>query len=441
MNKIICDICGTVFPDSAPICPICGYPAENSKLAAEEHEAGAAAAAAATRAPVKGGRFSHKNTKKRIQASGTEEHRNRQPERKQEDPAKPDRGLVITAVVLILANLLVIGYIGWRFWKGRDAYDNPATPVLTDPVATDPVDTEPVETSVPCVGITISDASVTLTEAGKAWKLDITRSPEDTTDELVITSSDESVVTVTQDGLVTAVGPGNATITITCGAVIRTCQVSCSFAPETEPPVTTQPVETTEPEETTKPTEETKPAQTGLVISHTDVTLFKAGESFRITVKYNGETLSPAQVSFTSKDDTVATVEANGQVTGVGGGTTTITVSYNGETAKCVVRCKIEEAPTEEPENTENTEPTEDTEPTESGWEISHTDVTIRVGESFTLRLRNAAGETADVAWSVSESGIVEVSGNKITGLTDGRVRISATIDGVTYTCIVRVKA
>ena len=436
MNKIICDICGTVYPDSAPICPICGYPRENSKTVAETADAERAAKRESSGyAPVKGGRFSNKNVKKRHQATvPSESRRNRQPEPKPEkDEEQVDRGLVVTAVILIIAILLVGAYIGWRFWKGRNAYDNPSVPTDSTPAVSDttPVDTEPVPTDVPCVGLTISDSSIVFVEAGKGWMLDITRNPENTTDELVITSSDENVVSVTQNGLLTAVGPGNATITITCGSVVRECQVSCTFQTETEPPETTQPVETTEATEATEPSqpeETTKPKEEGLVISHTDVTMFNPGENFRITVKYNGETLSAAQVSFSTKDASVATVEANGKVVAVGGGTTTITVSYNGETAKCVVRCKIEE------------ETTEDTEPTESGWTISHSDVTIRVGESFNLKLKNAAGDTADVAWSVSESGVVEVSGNKITGLTDGRVRISATIDGQTYTCIVRVK-
>ena len=73
-------------------------------------------------------------------------------------------------------------------------------------------------------------------------------------------------------------------------------------------------------------------------------------------------------------------------------------------------------------------------------WSISHTDVTIKVGESFNLRLKSSEGETASVNWSASKSGIVSVSGNRITGKKSGTVTVSCEFGGKTYKCIVRVK-
>ena len=74
-------------------------------------------------------------------------------------------------------------------------------------------------------------------------------------------------------------------------------------------------------------------------------------------------------------------------------------------------------------------------------WSISHTDVTIKVGESFNLRLKSSEGETASVGWSANKSGYVTISGNKITGKKAGTVTVSCTYEGVTYKCIVRVKS
>ena len=74
-------------------------------------------------------------------------------------------------------------------------------------------------------------------------------------------------------------------------------------------------------------------------------------------------------------------------------------------------------------------------------WSISHDDVTIKVGESFNLRLRSSEGETASVSWSANKSGYVSISGNKITGKKAGTVTVSCTYEGVTYKCIVRVKS
>ena len=73
-------------------------------------------------------------------------------------------------------------------------------------------------------------------------------------------------------------------------------------------------------------------------------------------------------------------------------------------------------------------------------WKISHTDVTIKVGESFNLRLKSSEGETADVTWRTNKSGYVTISGNKITGKAKGTVTVSCEFGGETYQCIVRVK-
>ena len=74
-------------------------------------------------------------------------------------------------------------------------------------------------------------------------------------------------------------------------------------------------------------------------------------------------------------------------------------------------------------------------------WSISHTDVTIKVGESFNLRLRSSEGETAVVDWIPSKTGFVSISGNKITGQAKGTVTVSCQFRGETYKCIVRVKS
>ena len=457
MSKIMCDICGTVYQDTAEVCPICGYPRENSKTVVDDDPitGTAAPAAAGSAARVKGGRYSNKNVKKRHQTETVSTGR-REPAAPKE-PEKASRGQIIAVILLSVAIVLVSLYIGWRFYKGRNAYDNPET---NEPSSTTvPTETqEPTEQSGgPCQDLVLSSNSVVFTESGETWQLEVTTNPAQPDEELVFSSSDSQVAGVTADGLVVAMGPGNAIITVSCGEVSREFIVTCLFLDEpTEPVETTEPEPTqteapTEPEETQKPTEATKPNNEGLNLSHKDVTLFKEGESFRIVIKYNGETVSAAAATFSSKDETVATVEANGKVTAVGAGVTTITVYYNGESVKCIVRCNIETEETEETEPTQPTEAPEETEkpeeteePTEEAapsWQISNTDVTLRVGEKFRLRITNSAGETADVAWSVNKDGVVSVDGNTVTGLTDGRVTLTATVDGQTFSCIVRVKS
>ena len=73
-------------------------------------------------------------------------------------------------------------------------------------------------------------------------------------------------------------------------------------------------------------------------------------------------------------------------------------------------------------------------------WKANHSDVSITVGESFTLTVKNGAGEAAEgVAWTASEDGIVSVSGTTVTGVAPGIVTLKCTVNGTTVECIVRV--
>lgn len=83
------------------------------------------------------------------------------------------------------------------------------------------------------------------------------------------------------------------------------------------------------------------------MVSHEDVTLFSAGETFRLTVwDLNGN--APDACTYTSADPAVAAVdETGGEVTAVGPGTTTVTVlaEYGGDEVSfpCIVRCSWKE--------------------------------------------------------------------------------------------------
>ena len=140
------------------------------------------------------------------------------------------------------------------------------------------------------------------------------------------------------------------------------------------------------------------------------------GESFELTLTNQyGE-----QGGQQWEADCEGVVEINGTtVTAVGEGTVLLSCEWDGQYFDCFV--------TVEEKNVT--------------WTISHTDVTIKVGESFNLRLRSSEGETADVVWEASKSGFVTVSGNKITGKAVGTVTVSCEFEGASYSCIVRVKS
>ncbi len=88
-------------------------------------------------------------------------------------------------------------------------------------------------------------------------------------------------------------------------------------------------------------------------ISHTDVTMRSAGDTFRLTVwDSNGD--APDVCTYTSADPAVAAVdEGGGEVTAVAPGTTTVTahVEFGGEKLDldCIVRCKWETGEDQEP--------------------------------------------------------------------------------------------
>jgi translation initiation factor IF-1 len=65
-------------------------------------------------------------------------------------------------------------------------------------------------------------------------------------------------------------------------------------------------------------------------------------------------------------------------------------------------------------------------------------DISVRVGDSFTITLVDSDGNKQDVTWSASNTR-ASINGNKITCSSSGTVKISCVIDGEKYTCIVRV--
>ena len=407
MNQIICDACGSKYPETDERCPVCGFARQgNEKVVA-------ASAAEPVAVKVKGGRFSSKNVKKRQKAQRAAQDR-------QTNPNKP---LWIIIALLLAAIVLVTAYIGIRFFRNRDSLQG----ILPSPETTAAPTQTTQPPTIPCVALSLDNAVVALDEVGQTHQLGLKCTPEGTTDELLFVSSDPAVATVSEDGLVTAVGSGQAIITITCGEVVRECDIICWFQQETTAP-TTQP--TTAPTEAPAPTE---PAV--LTLDVTDVSCFKKNEVFNLYANLGEESVGRSKITWTSSDPKVAKVE-KGQVTAVGKGTATITAEYQGQKATCVVRCRFEDA-----EPTQGSQDQEDQgSQTASDWKASHTDVSISVGETFRLKVTDSNGNTAKAIWTMDLDGIVSIDGRSVTGRTPGIVTLTTTVDGVTMTCIVRVK-
>lgn len=337
MSKIICDICGTSYPETATQCPICGCVRPSDVTVVSGDTNVSETAETGTYTHVKGGRFSKSNVRRRGRGQQSSV-----PSKIEHEPVEPikakndrDTGLVVAVCVLLLAIVSAVIYIAIHFFSQAPALENSEntwknpTTVNTSVSTTAGTDTK----EIPCTDVLVSKTTVEFTNAGDTEELHVTKNPADTTDELIFTSSDEAVVKVSADGKIEAVGDGEAVITITCGTAKTECKVSCKFAVE-ETTVATQPTDPVEEEET--------PETTGAYkINKTDVTLWVNGEpqdkSFKLTLKdSNGNT---KDVEWIVGDPSVCEVSGN-TVTAKAIGITNIKVTIDGVTYKCRVIVK-----------------------------------------------------------------------------------------------------
>lgn len=399
MDRIICDICGSEYEQAEDCCSVCGYPRQGTEKLAAVH----------TEVPVekvKGGRFSRKNVRKRRRAM----------ERAAGDSAQQsNRPLWITIILLLVAIVLVTVYIILRFIGGTGSFTGGSQTVPETTAQALQTTAAPTQTTAaptfPCTAVQLQAQVLELEKPGDQVQLTVQLQPENTTDEVVYMTSDPAVAAVSAEGLVTAIGPGQAQITVVCGDVQESCLVVCW-----QPEATTEPVQT---------------QTAALALDRDDVSLFAPGESFTLVPTLGEAYVKRSDVTWTSSDSAVATVE-NGLVTAAGGGTATITAKYQGQKVQCTVRCRFENSRTSQPaEGQEGQDQTD--------WRVSHTDVTIRVGEEFRLKVTNSAGDAANAIWTMSIDGIVSVEGDLITGRAPGTVTLKTTVDGVTMTCVVRV--
>lgn len=327
MSKIICDICGTAYPETSTQCPICGCvrPAETDGLVSADTENGNAR----NYTYVKGGRFSKSNVKKRNRATQSADHsahtaanvssrqRTEQPKKK-----KKNTGFIVVSIILLLLVLAFVVFLTIKlFWPDMSNGDvQDTTPAH--------VQTEPSEKLIACESLHIDVNEVLLNEAGSARMIYVTPHPADTTDPVIYSSSDESVATVTQNGKVTAVGPGEAKILITCGGAENMCNVICDFEAETQ---------ATE-ESTEEETEDTTISLEDFRLNREDITFSYKGEKW---ILYSGS-IDVTLINWTSDNTNVARIE-NGVVEAVGVGTTEVHGEIDGVMVSCIIRCSFSE--------------------------------------------------------------------------------------------------
>lgn len=354
MGKYVCDVCGTTYPDTAEQCPICG---SANRSRAQTRSGGDGKETVAASYTTRGGRYSKSNVRKRTQAAAaaqpkrSEQPRYSEKPKRSEQPAEEEQnnaGLVAVVVLLLLAIIAVLIYIGVRYFSQSEVPDDTGGSSIVE--TTDPTD-DPTEdpNRVACESVMLSNPSIKLSAEKATFQLVVQRLPENTTDDLIFISSDETVATVTDSGLVTAVGGGNAIITVKCGDQSATCVVSCPFGEASTDPTETEFVWNFEWNTVYQ------------LLGKADVSLFYVGETW---TAYNSDMNVPvSEVTWHSDNENVCTFK-NGIITAIGPGDAYIYAEYDGVRYTGIVRCKFT-IPSVDP-----TDPTEDpTDPTEDPTE------------------------------------------------------------------------
>ncbi len=328
MSKIVCDICGTSYPETAKQCPICGSvrPGDAQRVTNEVKSDGNVSTGYTH---IKGGRFSKSNVKKRTKAqpSGSKNRNAASGKNQNDEDAKSNRGLVVTAIVLLLAIIGVVIYIAVRFFAP-----------ISDPNAGNTTENLGSNIDLSCRDLTLDTYTVLFDQEGAAKLLDVKTIPEKPSETITYSSDNEAVATVTDKGKITAVAEGTAKITVTCGKVTKECIVTVQFTSESTQNTTPDATEDTTVD-TTAPTDETKPTEELRLNRKDSFTLQYKGEVWDL---YTGS-IPRNLITWSISDTSVATVD-NGKVTAVGEGYTYVYAEYEGQKVSCQVICNWKES-------------------------------------------------------------------------------------------------
>ena len=252
-----------------------------------------------------------------------------------------------------------------------------------------------VTAAVTGVSLDRSDASL---KVGESLTLTATVSPAEATKrDVTWSSSDTSVATVSDTGVVSAVKAGSATITATTaeGGFKATCNVKVSA-----------------------------PSVTGVSLDRSEASL-KVGESVALSATVSPSDASNRNVTWSSSDSSVASVDGSGVVSAAKAGKATITVTTEdgGFKASCTVTVAA---------------------PGVSGVSLDQNDVSLSVGESVTLSATVSPDNASDrsVSWSSSDSSVATVSDKgavKAVGGGTATITVTTNDGGYSASCTARV--
>lgn len=249
-------------------------------------------------------------------------------------------------------------------------------------------------------GVTLDKDSASLRIGEETLQLNAVVEPSDASDKsLLWTSSEPGVASVSETGLVTPLAPGEALITVTTvdGGFSATCSVTV-----------VQPV-------------------LSITLNETSINI-NPDMTFELVAQINPDNASDKTLEWKSSDETVATVDQNGVVTGVETGVgreavITVTSKDSGVSATCVVRVTKDVV----------------------GVELDCQYKRIEAGKEFQLTaiITPSDATNRNVSWKSSAEGVARVdAGGKVTAVAAGTAIITVTTEqnGYTATCKVVVR-
>ena len=282
------------------------------------------------------------------------------------------------AALLVAAVLLTTSF--WSCSKDEEPVPEPTPPVVS------------------VTGVTLNKTSTSI-QVGGTETLTATVSPKDAANKKVTwKSSNAAIASVDANGKVTGVKAGEATITVTTedGGKTATCKVTVS---------------------------DKEIKVTGVKLNKSETSLLVGGNE-TLTATVLPEDATNQNVTWKSDKPEIATVDANGKVTGVKAGEATITVTTEdgGKTATCKVTVKPNLVS-----------------------EITLAALAIYVGESkaVTATVKPDDATNKELTWKSSDESIATVDATgKVTGVKIGTTTITATArdgSGVSGSCTVTV--
>lgn len=248
---------------------------------------------------------------------------------------------------------------------------------------------------VPVESVTLNKTETTI-EVGNSETLTATVLPANADNPQVSwTSSAESIAKVSSDGVVTAIAEGTAVITATADGKSATCTVTV--------PHVYVPVES-------------------VTLNKTSLTI-EVGGSETLHATVNPANADVQEVTWTSSDETVATVSAQGTVTAIAEGSATITASAEGKSATCAVTVPHVTIPVE-------------------SVTLNKTEITLEAGktEQLTATVAPADADDPSVSWFSSDESVATVtSSGLVKAIAEGTAVITARAGSKSATCTVTV--